>query len=166
LLQIANAELDPHLQAKLGASDVVQETFLEAQRIFDRFDGNSPDELRAWLRAILLNKVSDQDRHFRGTAKRDLAKEVVLGTSAVGPLEPQVPTPTPSNVMMQQERAVALTAALDRLPSHYRQVIVWRQIEDLSFEEMADRLDRSVDAVRKLWWRAIQQLQEELGNSL
>ena len=49
LLHIANSELDSHLQAKLGASDVVQETFLEAQRIFDRFEGNSPDELRAWL---------------------------------------------------------------------------------------------------------------------
>jgi RNA polymerase sigma-70 factor, ECF subfamily len=166
LLQIANSELDSHLQAKLGASDVVQETFLEAQRIFDRFQGDSPDELRAWLRAILLNKLADQDRHYRGTAKRDLAKEIVLGTSSVGPVEPTVPTPTPSNVLMQQERAVALTAALDRLPTHYRQVIVWRQIEDLSFEEMASRLDRSIDAVRKLWWRAIQQLQEELGNSL
>lgn len=166
LLQIANSELDSHLQAKLGASDVVQETFLEAQRIFDRFQGDSPDELRAWLRAILLNKMADQDRHYRGTAKRNLGKEVVLGTSDMGPVEPLVPTPTPSNVLMQQERAVALTAALERLPAHYRQVIVWRQIEDLSFEEMASRLDRSVDAVRKLWWRAIQQLQVELGNSL
>ncbi|HZL90360.1 MAG TPA: sigma-70 family RNA polymerase sigma factor [Pirellulaceae bacterium] len=166
LLQIANSELDSHLQAKLGASDVVQETFLEAQRIFDRFDGNSPDELRAWLRAILLNKMSDQDRHYRGTAKRDLGKEITIGTSGAGIVEPLVPTPTPSNVMMQQERAVALTAALERLPAHYRQVIVWRQIEDMSFEEMASRLLRSVDAVRKLWWRAIQHLQEELGNSL
>ena len=171
LLQIANSELDSHLQAKLGASDVVQETFLEAQRIFDRFDGNSPDELRAWLRAILLNKLADQDRHYRGTAKRNLGKEVGIGSSDVGssdvgPADPAASTPSPSNLLMQEERAVALTAALERLPAHYRQVIVWRQIEDLSFEEMAGRLDRSVDAVRKLWWRAIQQLQEELGNSL
>ena len=166
LLQIANAELDSHLQTKLGASDVVQETFLEAQRIFDRFQGDSPDELRAWLRAILLNKMSDQERYYRGTAKRDLAKEVGIGSPGDGLVEPLVPTPTPSNVMMQQEQAVALTSALDRLPAQYRQVIVWRQVEDLSFEEMAARLGRSVDAVRKLWWRAIQQLQEQLGNSL
>jgi DNA-directed RNA polymerase specialized sigma24 family protein len=38
-------------------------------------------------------------------------------------------------------------------------------MEDLSFEEMAQRLGRTPDAVRKLWWRAVQQLQEEMGNS-
>jgi RNA polymerase sigma-70 factor (ECF subfamily) len=67
---------------------------------------------------------------------------------------------------MREERATALTVALAQLPPHYRQVIVWRQVEDLSFEEMASRLGRSTDAVRKLWWRALQQLQDELGNSL
>lgn len=165
LLQIANSELDSRLQAKLGASDVVQETFLEAQRIFHRFQGDSLDELRAWLRAILLNKMADEDRHFRGTAKRSLEKEVALGTPGAGLVDPEFPAPTPSHVLMQREQALALTEALERLPAHYRQVIIWRQIEDLSFEQIAERLERSVDAVRKLWWRAIQQLQLELEPS-
>ena len=60
----------------------------------------------------------------------------------------------------------ALTAALGRLPEHYRQVIVWRQMEDLSFEAMAGRLGRSEAAVRKLWWRALQSLQKEMGVAL
>ena len=51
-------------------------------------------------------------------------------------------------MLAQEERTLAVTVALNRLPEHYRQVIVWRQIEDLSFEEMAGRLGRSVDAVR------------------
>jgi len=166
LLQIANAELDSQMQTKLGASDLVQETFLEAQRAFERFQGDSPVELRAWLRAILLNKVADSNRQFRGTAKRELGKEVALAGESVVQPEPIMPMPSPSNVLMREERATALTVALTRLPSHYRQVIVWRQVEDLSFEEMASRLGKSVDAVRKLWWRALQQLQDELGNSL
>src|SRR5262249_5503480 len=58
------------LRAKFGASDVVQETFLEAQRIFPRFQGASPDQLRAWLRAILLNKAATYTRSYRDTAKR------------------------------------------------------------------------------------------------
>jgi DNA-directed RNA polymerase specialized sigma24 family protein len=51
-------------------------------------------------------------------------------------------------------------------PENDRQVIIWRQMENLSFEEMAARLDRSVEAVRKLWWRAIKQLEQELGDVL
>jgi RNA polymerase sigma-70 factor, ECF subfamily len=166
LLQIANSELDSQMQTKLGASDLVQETFLEAHRAFDRFQGHSPVELRAWLRAILLNKVADTNRQFRGTAKREIGKEIALAAKDQTQPEPVVPTPSPSNLLMREERATALTVALAQLPAHYRQVIVWRQVEDLSFEEMAKRLGRSVDAVRKLWWRALQQLQDELGNSL
>ena len=50
LLLVAERELDPDLRAKGSASDLVQETFLEAQRDFARFQGSSRDELRAWLR--------------------------------------------------------------------------------------------------------------------
>jgi len=45
-------------------------------------------------------------------------------------------------------------------------LIVWRQMEDLSFDDIAARLGKSIEAVRKLWSRAIQQLQVELGESL
>jgi len=166
LLQIANSELDSQMQTKLGASDIVQETFLEAQRAFDRFQGDSSAELRAWLRAILLNKVADSNRQFRGTAKREIGKELALSAKEQTAPEPIVPTPSPSNLLMREERATALTVALAQLPPHYRQVIIWRQVEDLSFEEIASRLGKSIDAVRKLWWRALQQLQDELGNSL
>jgi RNA polymerase sigma-70 factor (ECF subfamily) len=168
LLQIATAELDSLLQPKIAASDLVQETFLEAQRIFNRFEGNSPVELRAWLRAILLNKIADGQRHFREAAKRRIDKEVVFDPHSERQQdEPPAPdAPTPSFLLIAQERAAALTAAIARLPPDYRQVIVWRQVEDLSFETMASRLGRSVDAIRKLWWRAIQKLQSEMGDLL
>jgi RNA polymerase sigma-70 factor (ECF subfamily) len=166
LLQVAGAELDPQLRAKLGASDLVQETFLEAQRVFDRFLGNSPAELRAWLRAILLNKVATHTRHYRATAKRQVGQEVGFNPDSERQAELTAMISTPSSLFAQKERALALTEAVQRLPEHYRQIIVWRQADNLSFEEMASRLGRSVDAVRKLWWRAVQQLQRELGDSL
>src|SRR5580700_9060811 len=65
LLAIASRELDPDLRAKGGASDLVQETFLEAQRDFARFQGSSPEELRAWLRQVLLHNVGAFTRRFR-----------------------------------------------------------------------------------------------------
>jgi RNA polymerase sigma-70 factor (ECF subfamily) len=164
LVQIANAELNPQLQAKVGGSDLVQETFLEAQNIFPRFQGTSQLQLRAWLRAILLNKMATCSRYFHA-ARRRAGQEVELANSG-GPAEPADSQPGPSSVFVQQERLLQVADALDRLPEHYRQVIVWRQIEDVSFEEMAQRLGRSVAAVRKLWLRAVQQLQSELGESI
>src|SRR5690348_7072097 len=76
LLLIADRELDPRLRAKGGASDLVQETFLEAQRDFVGFHGDSAEELRAWLRRLLLNNLANFTRQYRERAKRDVGREV------------------------------------------------------------------------------------------
>src|SRR6516162_6479595 len=78
LLLLAKRELDPDLRAKGGASDLVQETFLEAQRDFAHFHGNSAEELRAWLRRLLLNNVANFTRQYRERAKRQVGREVSL----------------------------------------------------------------------------------------
>src|SRR5205809_917594 len=78
LLLVADRELEPDLRAKGGASDIVQETFLEAQRDFTQFHGNSEQELLAWLRRILLNNVGNFSRRYCGTDMRDVGREVEL----------------------------------------------------------------------------------------
>src|SRR3954451_25008813 len=78
LLLIAQRELDPDLRAKGGASDLVQQTFLEAQRDFGDFRGAGGAEVAGWLRQILLNNLASFSRCFRETAKRRLASEVTL----------------------------------------------------------------------------------------
>jgi RNA polymerase sigma-70 factor, ECF subfamily len=163
LLRLANSELDVKLQAKGSGSDLVQETFLEVQRIFGRFHGNSAADLIAWLHAILLNKVATFTRQYRATAKRRIALEVALDGEGAAAREPVDRAPTPSNRIIHDEQAEALTQAMDRLPAVYRQVIHWRQWDELSFDEIARRLDRSVDAARMVWWRAIERLQKEMS---
>jgi RNA polymerase sigma-70 factor (ECF subfamily) len=69
---------------------------------------------------------------------------------------------SPSGEAMEHEQDQALQAALGRLPEDYRRVIALRHQEDLSFEEIGRLLQRSPDAARKLWARAIERLQEEL----
>ena len=59
LLMIANEVIGPELQAKFGASDLVQETFLEAHRHLANFRGQSPGEMRAWLRKILECRLAN-----------------------------------------------------------------------------------------------------------
>src|SRR5436305_5046457 len=78
LLLIAERELDPGVRAKGGASDLVQQTFLEAQQDFGRFGGTSGQELRVWLRRLLLNNLANFERHYRQTAKRQSDREQPL----------------------------------------------------------------------------------------
>jgi RNA polymerase sigma-70 factor (ECF subfamily) len=161
LLRIAEAELTPDLRAKGGASDLVQETFLDAQRLFPRFHGASERELLAWLRQLLLHNLSDFSRCYQGTGKRDLARE--------GPF-PGVDLPadsdSPSACARQVEQSQALSRAMEHLPEDYRRVLALRYQDDLPFEEIGRRLDRTANAARKLWLRAVQRLQQELGAPL
>jgi RNA polymerase sigma-70 factor, ECF subfamily len=165
LLLIANRQLDPALQAKGGASDLVQDTFLEAQRDFAQFAGGTEDELRAWLKRLLLNNVANFARRYRDTDKRQLQREMGLpgDSTSTGPgAGLPADTPSPSGQAMAHEQAEAIQKALQRLPEDYRRIITLRYQEDRSFEEIAQLLQRSENAARKLWFRAVERLQQEL----
>ncbi len=165
LLLIANRQLDPALRAKGGASDLVQETFMEAMRDFPRFQGNSSDELQAWLRQMLLHNVANFARGYRGTHKREVGREVALERETPsGGHGPGVAadTPSPSGQAMAQEETESLERDLAQLPDDYKEVIRLRHQDGLSFAEIAQRLQRTENAVRKLWFRAIERLQETM----
>jgi RNA polymerase sigma-70 factor (ECF subfamily) len=164
LLLVANQELQQDLQAKVGPSDLVQDTFLEAQRDFARFHGRTEAELLAWLRRILLNNLANTNRSYRHTGKRAVDREVALPEllASGAQSEPPAPTTSPSSLLAARERDTALNAALERLPEHYRQVVLWRNFDRLEFEAIGERLGRSPEAARKLWVRAIEQLQQLL----
>jgi RNA polymerase sigma-70 factor (ECF subfamily) len=165
LLRIAGDGLDPRLQAKGGASDIVQETFLEAQRDFVRFKGHSERELLAWLRQRVEYRAAKFVRCYRRTAKRSTAREVPLdeggSSSAYGPglAADQL---SPSERVVAAERDHLLYQAMDRLPDDYRRVLQLRYREGLSFEEIGSVLIRSPNSARKLWARAIERLKCDL----
>jgi RNA polymerase sigma-70 factor (ECF subfamily) len=165
LLRIANEGVAADVRAKAGASDLVQETFLEAQRDFARFQGNTEAELLAWLRCLLQNNVSNFARHYRATGKRQVGREVPLerGDSSKAPEAGfAANTPSPSMEAMAHEKAEAVARALERLPADYRRVITLRNQERREFDEIGRLMERSADAARRLWSRAIERLQHEL----
>jgi RNA polymerase sigma-70 factor (ECF subfamily) len=169
LLTVARQALGPALQAKGGASDLVQETFLEAQRLFPHFEGGSDAQLRAWLRCLLLHKAAKLGRRFQSTRKRQLSREVPLsrvGPNPAGSGQLAAPAPTPSVQVMADEQLQRLREAMDRLPDDYRQVMALRYHEGLAFEEVGRRLGRSADAARMLWVRAVERLKHELQSDL
>lgn len=160
LLLVANRSLDSQLHQKVAASDLVQETFVDAHRDFAQFVGKSEGELFAWLRQILLHKAAHARDRYHGTAKRDLAKERPLS----GPGNLVCQEPSPSALAMGNESNSQLAMALERLPVGYRQVIELRSFERLPFAEVGLRMGRSEDAAGKLWCRAIDKLREQMVN--
>jgi RNA polymerase sigma-70 factor (ECF subfamily) len=165
LLLVANRELPADVRAKAGPSDVVQETLLRAQQGFERFHGRSEEDLRRWLRRILLNHVANVNRDYAGTEKRQVSREVPLAGAPSEELRRGLvaPTPDPAEEAAVREEGAGLRRALDRLPEQYRRVIAWRSFDDLSFAEIGRRLGRSPDAARMLWARAVEQLGQALG---
>jgi RNA polymerase sigma-70 factor (ECF subfamily) len=152
LKNIAAAELPERLRSQLDASDLVQETLLRAFRKFGQFAGTTDAEFVGWLREILLNQIIDVSRHH-GRQVRDVSRTRSL-PDAVS-CDKTLPG---SEAVRRGETSERLAAALAELPEHYRTVILLRQEEDLSFEEIGQRLQRSTDAARMLWGRAILQL--------
>jgi RNA polymerase sigma-70 factor, ECF subfamily len=165
LLEVARRALGPGLRAKGGASDLVQETFLEAHRRFPQFDGESNGQLRAWLRSLLLHKAAKLGRRYHGTRKRQLSLELPLradGPAAVHPSHIAAPGPSPSVQIVSDEQVRRVSEAIDHLPNDYRAVMTLRYHDGLAFEEIGRRLGRSADAARMLWARAVDQLKLEL----
>jgi len=161
LLLVANDGLEPALKAKANPSDLVQETFLRAQRGVEGFRGHTASEWRNWLRSILIRNLAKERRRFGATAKRSVQREVTIPEGVrldcVGRDE------TPSRELARREREAALIEVLERLPDHYREVVVWHHREQLSFEEIGERSGISAEAARKLWTRALGRLRKELG---
>jgi RNA polymerase sigma-70 factor (ECF subfamily) len=167
---LAGLHIDRCLQGKVDPSDLVQETFLEAHRDFGQFRGVTEKELIGWLRQILVSNFANLVRHYRGTRRRDIRLERELALEmehsfAVldrGLFAREV---SPSQQAARREQAVLLADALSRLPEDYRRAIILRHLEALSFAEVADRMGRSVDSVKKLWARALARLRDSLGTT-
>ena len=162
LLFLANRRMRPELCSKAGASDIVQETMLEAQLDPRGFQGRTKDELRAWLRRILLNNLANFERHYLETQGRQVGREVSLDHESPSGRSPKdVPArsgATGSGYAVRREEAEALAKALARLTERERLVLTWRYQEQCSFPEIGRRLGGTADMARKVWLHAIEKL--------
>jgi len=70
------------------------------------------------------------------------------------------PHSSPSQQAIRREQSVLLADALAKLPEDYRDVLVFRHLEGLSFPEIGRRMERSVDSVEKLWVRGLARLRQ------
>lgn len=156
---LARLRVGQALQAKLDESDLVQETLLYAWRTFETFRGETEAELMQWLRRILASTTAGHLRHFH-TAKRDLMLERQLqhqldqsSRLLDGALLDR--GTSPSQGAVRRERARQLADAIEQLPPHHREVIILRHFEDMSLDQIAERLGSSTNSVQKLYARAL-----------
>jgi len=165
LLLVANEDLDQGLRTKLGASDVVQDVLLSAQNAIGEFRGQSREEFIGWLRGILVNDLLETRRKYRGTAKRQIDREVSLSGEDFRGIAPDAITaqhPTPGTQAIANEETAALQRALEQLSHEHRQVLQLRNWQQLSFSDVGTEIGLSANAARKLWTRAVLALQREL----
>jgi RNA polymerase sigma-70 factor (ECF subfamily) len=165
---LARTQIDLHLQGRASPSDVVQETFLQACANFGQFRGGSEQELLAWLRRILVNTLARLVEKQVKAHKRDVRREVSVERwrqhleDSAAAFEAALVSPhsSPSAQVERRELAALVADQLARLPAHYREVIVLRNLEGLSFDAVARRLKRTAGAVRILWLRALDRLRQ------
>jgi len=165
---LATTQLDARLRRRISPSDLVQEAMLGAYRDFGKFRGNTERELLAWLRQILINCLHHAYEAHIQAGRRDVRREISLDDMnramdhSVIRLAHVLADrgPSPSAPARERERSVALADQLAKLKSDDRDVIVLRNLQGLSFEEVAERMGRKPGAVRMLWRRAIERFRQ------
>ena len=165
---LAAAQLDARLRRRISPSDLVQEAMLGAYRDFATFRGGTERELLGWLRQILIHCLHHAyEAHVRAV-RRDVRREISLDEvdrsldRSAARLANVLAHDgsSPSGQFRQRERSVEVADKLAQLRPDYREVLVLRNLQGLSFEEVAERMDRRPGAVRMLWLRAIEKFRQ------
>ena len=166
LLMLARMQVDDALQAKLDASDVVQQTLLEAHGAIDRFRGNSGAEMVAWLRRILARNLADEFRKFRRD-KRNVQWEASLQVAldqSTARLEQwlAIEESSPSDRAIANEQLLHLADAIVRLPEDQRRAVELHHLQGKTASEIAAKLGKTEVAVAGLLRRGLKRLREIL----
>jgi len=162
LLLLARLQLGPPRQGKPDASDVVQQTMIDAVRQRGHFRGTSELEWAAWLRRILACNLADAFRTLH-RQKRDADRlqsiesaldrsSASLGSFLAASLS------SPSIRAGRIEQLAAVATALERLPDAQREVLVLHYLESWPLDRISGHLNRSPTAVAGLLKRGLKQL--------
>jgi RNA polymerase sigma-70 factor (ECF subfamily) len=151
LLLWTTARLSAALRAKVEPEDVVQEVLVAVHKGLDGFQGDDDRAFLRWLFTIAENRIRDLADHF-GAQKRQLPRPTAFSQTS------------PSSLAVRNEMALKVREALVRLSESHRQVIWMRRFEEREVPEIAAAMERSENAVRILYCRAIQALRDELAD--
>lgn len=168
LYLLARAHLDPRIQKNIDASDLVQQTLMDAHAKRDQFRGDTDAQRAAWLRKILTCNLADALRH-KHRAKRDVSRERSLEVEIDGSFRRAddwlaASQSSPSQHATKKEELLRLSDALTKLPEVQRDAVILRHLQGMSLAEVAGQLNRSEAAVAGLVYRGLNKLHDLLDD--
>jgi len=133
--------------------DAYQETLTRALGALGTFQWRGEDSFLRWLGGIADNVIAEEARRF--ARHREVALDV----------DPKGIDVSPSRAVGRDDRFARLREAVERLSPDHREVVLLTRIEGLKFAEVAERMGRSPDAVKQLFYRALRELRAELPDT-
>lgn len=166
---LVRAQLDGRVQQRVDASDIVQETLLEAHRSLEQFQGESESDLTAWLRRILARRLAHAYRDHtrqRRDVRRERSLEASLDASSCR-LQQFVASDSasPSQHAVSAERLRELADALESLTLQQREAIILHYFQGHTVPQIATAMQRSEAAIGGLLHRGMQALRSQFRNS-
>lgn len=161
--QIAIKHGAESMAPKEGASDIVQQSCLRAIEKLETFRGATSAEFRGWLKTLVINEVRQSQRNWRRQVRDVRREQSIDATPMPLPGLPAESRETPGAHAIREEQLQAMQAAIEKLPTDYRRVVILKNFEQQSFEEIAEAMGRGVGAVTKLWYRAILKLKKQMS---
>jgi RNA polymerase sigma-70 factor (ECF subfamily) len=164
LRQVVALRLDPQLRARVDPSDVVQETQMEAVRRLQGYLQEPPMPFRLWLRQLAYDRLMMVRRKHAGAAQRSVGREVALPDQSSAALGQQLlaTNSSPSEQLSKRELARRVQAALAQLPEADGELLLMRNFEGLSNQEVAKVLQILPGAASQRYGRALLKLQKLL----
>jgi RNA polymerase sigma-70 factor, ECF subfamily len=142
------------------ALDVVQDAFIKAHKYLDKFEGNS--SFYTWLYRIVMNLAIDHLRKHRRVRPVELDEARLDESSVDEGLLPKMLGGNPGRALMDKEIRARIDTALGELSENHRSVLVMRELEGLSYEEMAKAMGCSKGTIMSRLFHARKNMQARL----
>lgn len=150
---------------KQDALDVVQDGFVKVHRHIGSFQGTS--SFYTWLYRIIMNLAIDHVRRRRNAKGLEYDDRVGRDDDEIagdGTLLPRILDANPGKTVIRRELLARIQGALEELPEYHRAVILLREVEGLSYEEMADVLDVPKGTIMSRLFHARKKMQAALSD--
>src|SRR5437773_120571 len=170
LRRMVEMRLDGRLQARIDASDVIQDAYLEVSQRLDEYLNNPTLPFFLWLRLVVGEQITNLHRHHLGAQRRDAGREVSLYREALpaassAALAAQLlgKHTSPTQAAIRAERLLRLQEALNALDPIDREILSLRHFEELTRAEAAQALGIEEAAAAKRYVRALKRLKDTLA---
>lgn len=170
LRRVVDLRMDPRIRGRVDASDVIQETLIEANRRLPEYRADPPAPFYLWVRYLALQKLLQLRRHHVEVAARDARREVRFGDRPNAAVSSMVlarhfveSCTTPSQHLAREEEIERVRTALDGLKEIDREIIALRHFERLSNGEIARVLEIEESTASQRYLRALRRLKATLG---